>query len=64
MYCNSQRVCEKEVNIMVNDMEILKGHLKNSCKGFFSSRWLRERSEVIILVDAIDIQTYLMIRIM
>ncbi len=35
MYYNSQRVWEKEVNTMGNDVEILKGHLKNSCKGFF-----------------------------
>jgi hypothetical protein len=35
MYYNSQRVWEKEVNTMVNDVDILKGHLKNSCKGFF-----------------------------
>jgi hypothetical protein len=34
-YYNSQRVWEKEVNTMVNDVEILKGHLKNSHKGFF-----------------------------
>ncbi len=35
IYYNSQRAWEKEVNTMVNDVEILKGHLKNSCKGFF-----------------------------
>ncbi len=35
IYYNSQRAWEKEVNTMVNDVQILKGHLKNSCKGFF-----------------------------
>jgi hypothetical protein len=29
MYYSSQRVWEKEVNKMVNDVEILKRHLKN-----------------------------------
>jgi hypothetical protein len=29
-----QMMCEKEINIMIKDVEILKGYLQNSCKSF------------------------------
>jgi len=50
---------------MVKEVDILKRSFRNSCKSFFfSCRWVGEMSKLTILMDGIDIHTYMMTRIM